>query len=181
MVECQSPVTDMVGCLRAWGTLHTPTKVHRPWPMSQNWAGYRTESAREILKNPDPWVLYLGISGRDLIWCLVICVLLNSSRWFWYAVKFGYQHTWDKVGREFIGPNLTRYMVCAQNCLSCHGCTEGGATLKGFRVCLRDETKRSKASRVQDLVWAEAKGREGWTHQRRPHGHDQWSGAIGGY
>lgn len=28
------------------------------------------------------------------------------------------------------------------------------------RVCLRDETKRSKANRVQDLVWAEAKGRE---------------------
>lgn len=68
MVECQSPVTGMMRCLRAWGALHTPTKVHRPWPASQNWAGYRTESAREIVKNPDPRALYLGISGRvDLI------------------------------------------------------------------------------------------------------------------
>lgn len=47
------------------------------------WAriGQATEQSQlEILKNPNPWILYLGISGRDLIWCLVICVLLNSSR-----------------------------------------------------------------------------------------------------
>lgn len=64
------------------------------------------------------------------------------------------------VAGESIGPNLIKYMMYAQNCLSCHGRTEGGATLKEFRVCLRDETKRSKANRFQDLVWAEAKGRE---------------------
>lgn len=78
MVECQSPVTGMMGYLRAWGALHTPIKVHRPWPVSQNWAGYRMEPAREIVKNPDPRALYLGISGRvDLIWCLVICVFFK--------------------------------------------------------------------------------------------------------
>ena len=68
MVECQSPVTGMMGCLRACGALHIPTKVHRPWPVGQNWSGCKIESAREILKNADPQALSLGISGRvDLV------------------------------------------------------------------------------------------------------------------
>lgn len=80
-----------------------------------------------------------------------------------------------------IRPNLTKYMVCAQNCVSCHGCTEGRATIKELTVFLRDGTKRSKASRVQDLVWVEVKGREGWTNQKWLLGPDEWSGAIGGW
>lgn len=76
-----------------------------------------------------------------------------------------------------IGPNLTKYLVCAQNCVSYHGHTEGGATLEELRVYLR-----SKTSKVQDLDGIEVK-REvpwGWTNQRRPCGQDEWSGGTDG-
>lgn len=177
MVECQSPVTGMMGCLRACGALHIPTKVHRPWPVGQNWTGCETESAREILKNAGPQTLSLGISGRvDLVWCLGICVLLNSSR---CDVTSGLCIIilWGSMYKA--KPNQV-HGVCSELC-ELPWTHRRKSYHQGAYSLFEKWTKSSKASRVQDLDWVEVKGREGWTNQKWLCGSDEWSGAIGGW